>query len=85
MESMDYFRGVHETLFEESPWSLHGVSTKTPWRLMESPHGVCGNVWGSVKYSFVSCLSSDDISNTFKDNMAGATLHTPVCTLPTFD
>ena len=54
---------------ECSPPKIHGVSTKsswTPWRLMESPHGVlmethgesswsphgvCGNVWGSVKYS----------------------------------
>ena len=78
MESMDYFLGVHETLFEESPWSpqvhvdsmgtphglsmesmwtsgnaecsppkIHGVSTKSSW----TPHGVYGNMWGSVKYT----------------------------------
>ena len=29
---------------ECSPAKIHGVS---PW----SPNGVCGNVWGSVKYS----------------------------------
>ena len=64
---MDYFRGVHETLFEESPWSPqvhvdstgtpHGLSMESMWTIGNaecSPpkiHGVCGNVWGSVKYS----------------------------------
>ena len=40
---------------ECSPAKIHGVSTKsswTPWRVMESPHGVPMNVWGSVKYSY---------------------------------
>ena len=42
---------------ECSPAKIHGVSTKsswTPWRLMESPHGVfmeSVGMWGSVKYS----------------------------------
>ena len=59
--------GVHEILLEESPWSPCGLvdSMESPCGLLEmlnvvllksmespqSPHGVCGNVWGSVKYS----------------------------------
>ena len=37
-----------------SMWSLHKVlidSMETHGESSWSPHGVCGNVWGSVKYS----------------------------------
>ena len=57
MESTGIPHGVHETLFEESPWSpcvllemLNVVLLKS-MESPQSPHGVCGNVWGSVKYS----------------------------------
>ena len=44
MESM-WTIGNVECSFPE----IHGVSTKSSWTL----HGVCGNVWGSVKYSHI--------------------------------
>ena len=64
MESTGIPHGVHETLFEastspcrlhgDSTWTLHGVHVGHCLKSMESPqspHGACGNMWGSVKYS----------------------------------
>ena len=76
-------------LHEDSTWSLWrllGTSRKCSHRFPWSPHGVHGNVWGSVKYS-QSVTDIDDwhdfchISSYEAVHSESVNFHVMLCTL----